>query len=84
MFDSRTHVPHRGHPLQDLAHALRALLETRQDRRALQQLKSLSADGLRDLGLTHSDVRRALSLPLSQDAATELRRASLMRARTGM
>ena len=84
MFDSQSRTPARPHPIQDLAQSLRSYLDARRERRNLRQLSTLDADSLRDLGLTESDVRRALSMPLSQDAATELRRASLMWSRQGM
>ncbi len=63
-----------GHPLADLSNKLIARVQARRARRQLRALTELDDLALRDIGLTHHDVTRALNSPLSTDAQAELYR----------
>lgn len=53
-------------------------------RRKLKRLADLDDHMLQDVGVTRGEIEVATSLPLSTDAATELRRMSLERRRRFM
>lgn len=78
------HEPNTGHPLRDLSNKLSDLVRRRRERRGLSALLDLEDHILLDIGLTRSDINAARHWPLSVDAATELRRASLERTRAHM
>ena len=68
-----------GHPL--LSFATRVADRARQirHRRKLKRLMDLDDHMLKDVGVTRGEIEIATGLPLSVDAATELRRMSLER-----
>jgi|GEM_PF-2239468 len=68
-----------GHAIHRLADALASRLQSRRRRRGFNKLLDLDAHALEDIGVTRSEVEIAANLPLSVDAATELRRMSLTR-----
>lgn len=51
----------------------------RRDRQAFKNLLSKDDAILRDIGVTRAEVEQAAALPLSQNAAQELRRIALSR-----
>lgn len=73
-----------GHPIQALSNSL--LDRLRQIRRRQKMLRLLNLDDhlLRDIGVTRGEIVAATRMPLSVDAATELRRMSLERRRRYM
>lgn len=79
IFDTGAATP--GHPLRHLADSLTAHLARKRDRRAFKQMLNLDDQVLNDMGVTRHEVEYASRLPLSVDAATELRRISLERRR---
>lgn len=62
---------------QRLAHYFRTRAQQRRDRAAFRNLLSKDDAILRDIGVTRADVEHAAGLPLSQNAAQELRRIAL-------
>ncbi len=54
------------------------------NRRKLKRLLDLDDHMLKDVGVTRGEIEVATNLPLSTDAATELRRMSLERRRRFM
>ncbi len=73
-----------GHPIADLARRLESSIRQRRRRRGFRKLLDLEDHMLDDIGVTRSEVMIAAHLPLSVDAATELRRMSLERRRNRM
>lgn len=75
----------RASRMNGLRHMLIAFFQTRarhrRDRKAFRNMLRLDDAMLRDIGVTRMDVERAADLPLSQSAAQELRRLSLMAKR---
>ncbi|WP_095588507.1 DUF1127 domain-containing protein [Actibacterium ureilyticum] len=66
-----------GDLVDTLRRRLRARAQHRQNRAAFRNLLSKDDAILRDIGVTRADVERAAGLPLSQNAAQELRRMAL-------
>lgn len=67
-----THIAH--HPIFALSGQLVArALRVFKNRRQVTQLSTLSDEALKDIGLTRSDVRRAVALPFYSDPAPFLR-----------
>ncbi len=58
---------------------LRTRRQRRQDRAAFHNMASLDDQILHDIGVTRADVQWAAGLPLSQNAAQELRNQALSR-----
>ncbi|MCG6883505.1 MAG: DUF1127 domain-containing protein [Silicimonas sp.] len=73
-----------GHPINDWSERVFSYLRQVRRRRGLKRLLDLDEAILEDIGVTRSEVEIAMSLPLSVDAATELRRMSLERRRRFM
>lgn len=73
-----------GHPIHDLSASLIERIRHIRRRRGLKRLLDLDDHMLDDLGVTRGEVQIATGLPLSADAATELRRMSLQRRRLHM
>lgn len=73
-----------GHPIHALSNSLLARLRQLGRRRKMKRLLDLDAHMLKDIGVTHAEVEIAVNMPLSVDAATELRRMSLERKRLHM
>lgn len=77
-----THVPcapmarGAGNPLYDLSIALGARMDELRKRRSLKRLLDHEDYALNDMGLSRHDIDWVLSLPLSVDAAVELKRLS--------
>lgn len=70
-----------GHPIHTLADRLLDRTRQRRRRRGFKRLLDLDDHMLDDLGVLRHEVEEASRLPLSLDAATELRRVSLERRR---
>lgn len=70
-----------GHPIHTLADRLFDRTRQRRRRRGFKRLLDLDDHMLDDLGVLRHEVEEASRLPLSLDAATELRRVSLERRR---
>lgn len=66
-----------GHPLLHLADRLTARLSQIRCRKQFNRMLALDDHELHDIGVTRNEVEYASRLPLSVDAATELRRISL-------
>ena len=77
-FMNDTHTP-SGHPLFQLADALRGRSLRRRSKSGLRGMLQLDDHLLRDIGVTRDQVKRAIETPSSRDAADELRRMSLSR-----
>ncbi|MEM6384878.1 MAG: DUF1127 domain-containing protein [Pseudomonadota bacterium] len=75
---------HSGHPIQTLSGALIERLRNIGRRRRFKRLLDLDDHMLDDVGVTRAEVERVARMPLSADAATELRRISLERRRRFM
>ncbi|MEM7719741.1 MAG: DUF1127 domain-containing protein, partial [Pseudomonadota bacterium] len=75
---------HAGHPIQTLTSQLFDRIRQIRRRRGLNRLRDLDDHMLNDIGVTRGEVEIAGNLPLSVDAATELRRMSLERRRRFM
>lgn len=73
-----------GHPIHELGNRLADRIRRRRRRRGFKRLLDLDDHMLRDIGVTHAEVQIAAGLPVSVDAATELRRMSLERLRLMM
>lgn len=73
-----------GHPIRHLADRLTDRLGNIRRRRGFNRLHDLDDHMLDDLGVTRGEVEIASALPLSVDAAMELRRISLERRRRKM
>lgn len=70
-----------GHPLHGWADRLTARLTQKRHRKGFNRMLELDDHALNDIGVTRHEVEYASRLPLSVDAATELRRISLERRR---
>ena len=70
-----------GHAIHHLADALAGRIRNRLLRRRFNTLLDLDDHMLDDIGVTRAEVETASRLPLSVNAATELRRMSLTRRR---
>jgi uncharacterized protein YjiS (DUF1127 family) len=79
-----SHSRPTGHALHDLALSLAEGIARVRRRRKFKRLLDLDDHMLDDIGVTRSEVDYAARLPLSTDAATELRRISLARRRSKM
>ena len=75
---------HTGHPIQTLSGMLIERLAQIRHHRRLTRLLDLDDHMLKDVGVTRGEIEIATNLPLSVDAATELRRMSLERRRRHM
>lgn len=75
---------HHGHPIQTLTGSLIDRINRIRRRRKFKNLLDLDDHMLSDIGVTRGEVEIASNLPLSVDASTELRRASLERRRRFM
>ena len=75
---------HHGHPIQTLTGQLVEYITRVRRRRHFKNLHDLDDALLDDIGVTRGEVEIASNLPLSVDAATELRRMSLERRRRRM
>lgn len=73
-----------GHPIAELAGSLLDRMQRTRRRKALKTLLELDDHLLRDIGVTRDEIEATMQLPLSVDAATELRRISLERRKRGM
>ena len=73
-----------GHPLMSFASRAADRAKQIRHRRKLKRLLDLDDHMLKDVGVTRGEIEVATSLPLSVDAATELRRMSLERRRQFM
>lgn len=76
--------PVSGHPIHDLSSRLVDRIRQMRRRRGLKRLLDLDDHMLDDIGVTRGEVQIATGMPLSTDAATELRRMSLQRRRLHM
>ncbi len=73
-----------GHPIQNLSNALVDRIRAIRRRQRFNRLQALDDHMLDDIGVTRGEVEIVSALPLSVDAATELRRISLERRRRKM
>ena len=73
-----------GHPIQTLGENLITRIARLRRRRKFKSLLDLEDQMLDDIGVLRSEVQTAANLPLSVDAATELRRMSLERRKRRM
>lgn len=73
-----------GHPIHTLTCQLIERIAQIRRRRGFNRLQDLDDHMLKDIGVTRGEVEIASTLPLSADAATELRRMSLERRRRYM
>ena len=73
-----------GHPIHDLSSRLVDRVRQFRRRRHFKRLLDLDDQMLKDIGVTRGEVDIAARLPMSVDAATELRRMSLERRRRYM
>ena len=73
-----------GHAIHRLASALERRATARHRRRRFKRLLDLDDHMLEDIGVARHEVASAARLPLSMDAATELRRVSLERRKRRM
>ena len=81
MTDYASNAAVAGHPIHILAERLFERVRQRRRRRGFKRLLDLDDQMLDDLGVLRHEVVEASHLPLSVDAATELRRVSLERRR---
>ena len=72
------HVGH-GHPIANWAKTVSRVMRERRRRKGFKRLLDLDDALLKDIGVMRSEVLHCAHLPLSSDAATELRRISLSR-----
>lgn len=79
-----THDATAGHPLTRLVSSLADRARNHRRRRRFNRLLDLDDAMLKDIGVTRGEVQIASGLPLSVNAATELRRISLERRRARM
>ncbi len=84
MTDAVCQPPRVGHPIHDLSNRLVARLRQIRRRKKMERLLDLDDQMLDDIGVSRGDLDVALRMPLSVDAATELRRMSLERRRRHM
>lgn len=70
-----------GHPIRDLSDKLADHVRNRLRRRAFNKMLNLDDHLLHDIGVSRAEVIMASYLPLSVNAAQELRRMSLERRR---
>lgn len=77
-----THDRPTGHAIHALAASLADRVANIGRRRRFMTLLDLDDHMLDDIGVIRSEVEYAANLPLSVDAATELRRVSLARRRS--
>ena len=77
-------APRTGHPINDWSDRLFSRLRQKRRRRGIRRLLDLDDNILKDIGVTRGEIEFATELPLSVDAATELRRISLERRRRMM
>lgn len=75
---------HDGHPIQTLCSSLIERIKRMRRRRGFNRLLDLDDHMLDDIGVNRAEVAQASAMPLSVDAATELRRISLERRRRRM
>lgn len=75
---------HTGHPIHTLTGQLIERLGQIRRRRQFHRLHDLDDHMLKDIGVTRGEVEIAGRMPLSVDAATELRRMSIERRRRHM
>ncbi len=75
---------HHGHPIQTLTGQLFDRIKRIRRRRHFNRLLDLDDHMLKDVGVTRGEIEIASKLPLSMDAATELRRMSMERRRRFM
>lgn len=75
---------HSGHPIHTLTGQLIERIGHIRRRRMFNRLHDLDDHMLKDIGVTRGEVEIAGNLPLSVDAATELRRMSMERRRRHM
>lgn len=75
---------HSGDHIGTLGSKLIERVSEIRHRRRLKRLLDLDDHMLKDVGVTRGEIEIATSLPLSRDAATELRRMSLERRRRYM
>jgi uncharacterized protein YjiS (DUF1127 family) len=73
-----------GHPIHTLSGQLIERIAQIRRRRKFHRLHDLDDHMLHDIGVTRGEVEIAGNLPISVDAATELRRMSLERRRQKM
>ena len=73
-----------GHPIRDLGDKLATHVRNRMRRRAFNKMLNLDDHLLDDIGVSRAEVIMASYLPLSVNAAQELRRISLERRRKRM
>lgn len=73
-----------GHPIHALADQLSDRMKAWKRRRRFKNLLDLDDRMLNDMGVHRFEVEQAAHLPLSRDAATELRRVSLARRKRKM
>ena len=76
--------PHSGDHIGTLGAKLMERVREIRHRRKLKRLLDLDDHMLKDVGVTRGEIEVATNLPLSTDAATELRRMSLERRRRFM
>lgn len=79
-----SHSRPTGHAIHHLAVSLADRIARIRRRRKFRTLLDLDDHMLHDIGVTRGEVQDAANLPLSVDAATELRRVSLARRRAKM
>lgn len=79
MSDCTSNPTSFGHPLMNFATRVTERAAQMRRRRKLKRLMDLDDHMLKDVGVTRGEIQIATSLPLSADAATELRRMSLER-----
>ena len=79
-----THARPSGHAIHQLANSLADRIARIRTRRKFKNLLDLDDHMLNDIGVIRSEVEYAARLPLSVDAATELRRLSVARRRAKM
>lgn len=72
------------HPIHDLSNRLFDRIRQIRRRRGVTRLLDLDDHMLKDIGVTRGEVEIATKLPLSVDAAIELRRMSIERRRRHM
>ena len=73
-----------GNPLYDLSTNLAARVSQLRHRRTLRRMLDLENYALEDMGVIRGEIDWVLSLPLSIDAGTELRRLSKERRKAHM
>lgn len=76
--------PVSGHPIHALSNRLLDRINQLRRRRRMTRMLDLDDHMLKDIGVTRGEIEIALNMPLSADAATELRRMSIERRRLRM